>query len=508
MAADKLPLELQQQIFQHLDGTSFHAARSVSRWWRYASTESVTLARQLQKLPISPPVEAASCSPAQLQRLFSEAAHTLMLGLKTTRERDSLGTLTPWLTGPRICSTSNGNRTVTLNDRTISLFDTTTLPHKLITQRRLNDLKETVGSGPWFKITPSTSHELALSSNGNLLAVALERTIQIYDLTAEPDSYTVNEYLPSASGHYIAGLDFEQDDHVLRVRLNGKGTVLYCGTPRGASSKSNDKAGIDHWKSKAGLKHCFLDSSLLKLPAAEAGDLTSPSRISGLQLLRPFQGGYLFASQKHGGGAPSRYMLGHVKSSVPHNAKELVVEPGSTTVLAHLPSFLSSWETTLNTRANNHRGQWENMPSAHEHHPHFALSLDNSMLALAEKDKKRVRPSSMHQIFNFRIPHEKSLERLIKEASSRRQGADTERENFLERLESRTKRQKIAEGAVTGELVETKYDVCRLPLCLATVTGELTDLGFAGLDGEESGRGAKLRVSTTDATRSWSLVEG
>lgn len=505
--ADKMPLELQQQIFQYLDGSSFYSARNVSRWWRYASTEPVTLARQLQKLPILPRVEAASCTPAQLQRLFSEAAHTLMLGVKAEREKDSSGTVTRWLSGPKICSTSNGTRTVTLNDRTISLFDTATQPHQLIAQRRLNDLKETVGSGPWFKVSPSSSHELALSSNGSLLAVAQERTIQIYDLTAEPDSYTVNEYLPSASGHYIAGLDFEQDDHVLRVRLSGKGTVLYCGTPAGASNKSTERAGIDHWKSKAGLKHCFLDSSLLRLPASEAGDGSSPARVAGLQILRPFRDGYLFASQKHGGGAPSHYILGYVKASVPHNGKGLTAEPGSMTVLSNLPSFLSSWESKPSSNADSGMGAWENMPSAHEHHPRFAMSLEHSMLVLAEKDKKRVRPSAMHQIFTYRIPNEKTLDRSIKEAATKRTGACSERENFLERLESRTKRQKIEEGAVTGELVETKYEVCRMPLCLATITGDITNIAFGNSKQASAHRDVALEVATTDATRSWTLTE-
>jgi hypothetical protein len=40
MAATSLPLELQQQIFTFLDPRSFNAARSVCRYWHFASQSS------------------------------------------------------------------------------------------------------------------------------------------------------------------------------------------------------------------------------------------------------------------------------------------------------------------------------------------------------------------------------------------------------------------------------------------------------------------------------------
>ena len=121
----------------------------------------------------------------------------------------------------------------------------------LLLQRPLNDLKETVGSGPWLRVTPTSYHELALSSDGKLLAVAQERTVQIYDLAAARDSFTLNQYVSNAAGHYICGLDFEQDNHVLRVRLSGKGSVLYLGAPPCESNSSapatiEDRARDEH----------------------------------------------------------------------------------------------------------------------------------------------------------------------------------------------------------------------------------------------------------------------
>lgn len=250
MAATGLPLELQQQIFSFLDTKSFYAARNVCRYWRFASIDAVILERQLRKLPILPPANARKSTPQQLMDLFDEAAQTLMLGMQVQRQSDTLGSMAVpnkhgFQTTPRVCSTSSGSRTVTLNDRNIALYDTSSTPARLISHRPINDLKETVGNGPWLKIAPASNHDLALSSDGSLLAIAQERTIQIYDLLSDPDSFTVNEYITSASGHYICGLAFEQNDHVLRVQLSGRGTVLYCGTPP-TNEKSSSKADLEH----------------------------------------------------------------------------------------------------------------------------------------------------------------------------------------------------------------------------------------------------------------------
>ena len=92
---------------------------------------------------------------------------------------------------------------------------------------------------------PASDHELALSSDGRLPAVALERTIQIYDLSAEPNSVIVNEHISSTAGLCICDVDFEQNNHVLWVRLSGKGAVLYLGTPQ-LNGKNVENASIEH----------------------------------------------------------------------------------------------------------------------------------------------------------------------------------------------------------------------------------------------------------------------
>lgn len=517
MAATSLPLELQQQIFSFLDPRSFYAARSVCRYWHFASQDSVTLEKQLRKLPILPQPNARQSTANELLNLFNDAAHTLMLGMGVNREAQSPESVESSLqkcnSGPRICSTTNGSRTVTLNDRQIALYDTSVTPAQLLTKRPINDLKETVGSGPWLKISPPANHDLALSSDGTLLAIAQERTIQIYDLLADPDSFTVNQYISSASGHYICGLDFEQNDHVLRVRLSGRGTVLYCGAPP-ADSKSSDKADIEHWKSKSGLRHTLLDSHIVSLPEdSTTSDQTA--RLSGLQLLKPFQSGYLFASQRHGGGQSSHYVLGHIRTSTPHNAAGPVAEPSSVTILAKLESFLSAWDMTLHClkNASTGFGLWESMPSAHEHHPSFTLAPHANLLVLAESDKKRVRPSPLAQLYAYRLPTEAQMSETIASQQQQRDGKWASLASFLDRLEAsqgeRRRRISMKHNDFEARVAPKKdFKVGRVPICLGSLDGELVEMRFE----EEAqwaaeGRKHVLSVATAGMSRKWRLVD-
>ncbi|GAB1739072.1 hypothetical protein NU219Hw_g3833t1 [Hortaea werneckii] len=561
MGSTRLPLELQQHVFSYLDAKSFWAAHNVCKWWRFASVDAVTLARQLRKLPILPSADAGQLTPREMHDLFAEASYTLMLGMQVKRGADEEGTMSApqrqgFLAGPRVTATSSGTRTVTINDRMIALFDTAGDTPQLLTLRPLNDLKETVGNGPWLKVTPSSYHELALSSDGNLLAIAQERTIQIYDLSAEPDSFTVNEYIPSAAGHYICGLDFEQDDHVLRVRLSGKGAVLYLGTPPSQESKDEhqqqQKADIWHWKSKAGLRHVFLDSTLLSLRCNHSSGSESTStdpdgRLSGIQLLRPFEQGYLLAAQKHGRKESSHYVLAHVQCSSPSstisspatpNNREpspshhqqpapLTVEPTTVTLLARLESFLSAWDYTLNgtgdsssssSNSSGGMGRWENMPSCHEHHPSYALSADMRLLVLAERDKKRIRPVQLSQLFVYRLPGEGRLGERLR--GQRREDEEGRKDDggLVGSLPP------DAEGAGDEVLGEwevkkgKKHAVARIPLCLSTIQGAVNELrlveeGGASSchekEGETNGAGKSfvLTALAWDAAKKWTFSQ-
>lgn len=494
LGATRLPLELQQQVFSYLDTSSFYAACRVCKWWRFASLDAVTLAKQLRKLPILPPVDAARTSPLQLQKLFYEAAHTLMVDLRLKRQEDTEGLVDRTLRSePKATATVDGSRTLTISDRTITLFDTSGSKPVALAQRPLNDLKETVGSGPWLKVAPTSGYHVALSSNGELLAIAQERTIQIYDLTAESDSFTVNEYIPSASGHFIEGLDFEQYDFMLRVRLSGKGTVLYLGTP---NSNADRVADIRFWKSKQGLQHTYIDSS--SLVPSTTGDDDDTTRITGLQLLKPFDGGFLLAGQHHGGGESSHYVLAHIMHSIPHNTQAAKAEPGSIKIVAKLESFLSAWRYSLQGQHERGLGLWENMPSAHEHAPRFALSPDGRALILAEREKKRIRPFGLTQLFVYRVPGAAGVKKILE--TERR----SVKEAFLDKVENKP----------SIESHEMKYSVGRIPFCLTTVAGDVTGLKFESIspsedrmtDGDEK-EASMLSAMTSESTKRWIFAD-
>lgn len=512
LPAASLPLELQQEIFSHLDSRSFYAARKVCRWWRLASFDSVTLARHLQKLPVKPPVNARETEPYELQRLFNEVARTLLLGVRIKEREDVAESLlsrrkSGLFARPRIAAVSRGSKTVTINGGWLALFDTAQDPPDVLLQRPLNDMFEGARQVPWLRIAPASSHALALSSDGGLLAGAQERTIHIYDLTAGADAGTAHRTVASAAGHYIAGLDFEQNDRMLRVQLSGKGIVLYLGTPA-VPDKCAASNHMDYWKSTAGLRHTFLDSSLLQLAPSAQGAEHFQSRLGGLQLLRPLPStsGFLFAAQKHGGNASSHYVYGHVRCSNPTEGLPLAVEPGSVTEIAKLESFLSAWEYMKDHFADGGMGGWEDMPSAHEHHPKFATSEggDGNLLVVAEREKKHIRHVKWTQLFVFRIPSLRRTEEIVRAGEFGEQVRWKRLAQFLEGVEE------PADGLVrvgswgAGE-GKAEHVVARVPLAVGTMEGEASEIVFERDDDDAAVH--DLTVATEQRRRRWRLVE-
>jgi hypothetical protein len=427
-----------------------------------------------------------------------------MVGVHAERAHDTPGSLSKAEKlgihiNPRVATTPDGYRTVVLNGRTIELYDTSGTERKLVSERTINDLKENIGNGPWLKVQPNEGNEIALSSDGRLLAIAQERTIQIYDLLDTPDSFSVNEYVSSATGNYICGLDFEQDNYLLRVRLSGKGTVLYLGSPP-SLARGGQPATMSHWKSKSGLCNTFLDSALLSLPTGSTDfDPTLTSRICGVQLLRPFDSysrdpsseGYLFAGQLHGNASSSLYILFHLSSTTSNPPSCL---PSSFTLLTRLESFLSLWPYTSAISSADHdaMGSWENMPSAHEHHPRFAVEFaaangdnEGGWLVLAEKDKKRIRPQALSQVFLYRVPGMRELRETIVDAEK-----ESRQEDGGEEISPMMQKQR------------SRHVVPRRPICLSTVQGEITRLSV-----EANGEKAVVVASTAETTRSWRLEE-
>ena len=453
------------------------------------------LSNQVQKLPIRPAIDMKATSPQKLQLLFNEAAHRLMFGLQVTREHEIFGALqSAWKlpVRPKMAASSDGTKMVTIYDRAVTLFDVSGFQPIPLFQRQLNNLRASVScmqECPWMRVTALSRHELGLSSDGRLLAVALDQTIQIYDLSEDGESEPVNGYLKQARGDSISAIEFEQDDYTLRVCLSGKGAVLYLGSPRTARTTGAD---ISHWRSKFGLEHTFLNSVLLNLNSG----MPSTAQIAGIQLLRPFKNGYLFGAQKHRGGISSRYLIGHMECFTDPQTSALTAAHARITELATLESFLSSCDYALNELADTGMGGWDNMPCAHEHHPRFALAGD--LLVVAERDKKSVRPMpKWTQLFLYRVPSEHRLSGMLEKVDSPEK----------DKPEASPGRQQARPVSSEVEAVdEPKHSVARIPLCLGSVPGEVRDIGFArtSLDNQPT---YALKVMTEETTKAWNLVD-
>ena len=139
MSTANLPLELLLQIFRYLDARSFFAVRSVSRFWRLASTDTVTLRRLLEGLPMLPPTDVTKLSHQDLQSLFHDASSTLMLGLRpkynnmcATEHRFAREIAS--LAGPKVLSSSRTHKAITVSARTITQFETSSWPPTLLAQ--------------------------------------------------------------------------------------------------------------------------------------------------------------------------------------------------------------------------------------------------------------------------------------------------------------------------------------------------------------------------------------
>ena len=417
-------------------------------------------------------------TPRDLQTLFEQAARSLMFGLRSTRDRGSLAAPRPaqqLAVRPKTATSSDGSRMAILNDRTIGLYDILGSRLSQVAMLHLNNLREIQG-WPGLKSSGSPQYQLALSSNGQLLAVALDRTVQIHDLTTQGRCNVVARYVVDTNDYRIIGLDFEQADHCLRIQLSGDGCVLYLGSP---AANSNIKATMSHWRSNCGLQHTFLDSSRLTLTSDKGAKI----RLSSLQLLQSLCDGYLFAAQKHCIAESSRYVLGHVKCSNNLQTSAQTADCANVTDLASLESFLSSQEFDLGEVSAFGMGRWETMPSAHELCPRFAICED--LLVVAERDKRYILSAPRcSQLFLYRLPNKiDMLKQLVR---------------------SRISSVKINMNDNTP--VRSRYNIARLPLCLDTVPGQVTGVNFSRVEASKV-LTFKLNVVTEETIRMWYLVD-
>lgn len=478
--AINLPSEILDLIFSHLDCKTFYSARSVSRWWYASSSTTFALRRQLGKLPFRPGSDFRNVPAADLLPLLTRAAGVLMFGLRVdslnTHDRSlSLGIASD---NARALSNCTGDRTVAVKGRLATLWDTSDLQARILVERVLNEPEETLEHKLGLDITPTSPHELALSSNCRMLAVGWKQDVRIYDLFDESNEAIVGRRIPAEGGSSIVGLSFEQDDHVLKIALGSKASVLYLGSPSGHGEKHTNGT-LCHWRSASGLSHNLLGSSNLRCKSS-----TSPLhllvRYSAVQILRYLDDGLLLAAQRHGAGESSHFVLAHVRCSSAdvHNGRPpLTVDSNSLMELVRLETYLSSRDCIVNGCGI---GSWTDMPSAHPYfHSRFCLSRDGMYLILAERDKHRIWPKVESRIYVYRLPSQlKNHE--VKRAHPERLSVD-------------------ASAVSTSEL-----SVARIPVCIGSVDGEVKKLTCRTITDEKS-RAFTISATTADSTYAFNI---
>ncbi|KAL1306942.1 hypothetical protein AAFC00_005582 [Neodothiora populina] len=472
--AAHFPLEIQQHVFQYLDPRSFNASRAVCRWWRHASTDPVTLATQLQQVPITPSVSAKTLGSERLLSLFGEAAHTLMLGMRVTTPGSRSPLFTEKSIQAKLSISKNQKRAAALSDREITLWNLEAAQPEVISRRALNDLRTAIGGGPWFKCAPTTLYELALSDDGTLLAIALERTIQIYDLSAEEDSWPSSAYIPSAAGHYIAGLAFQHNNSLLRVQLSNKGTVVYLGSPQDSTPS------LQHWQGKGGLRHAFLDSS--KVVPRPFTTIPLSDALAGMKLLRPLNDGWLFAAQRRHPIAPSScYCVGYIATPTMHG--HFATAENSAVILADLPSPFS-FSPTSRTR----HGYWEDLYSEFTRQPDFSLSADGILLAMSADCSANSYERDDSNVAVYRLPRSEQLAAKLDQES-----CSDLKQKEQHRVQSSSEHQ--------------VHTISRLPMSLGTIKGRLLGFRFEESSSASGGRSYQLCATTETGSRHWSLLD-
>ena len=267
MSAAALPTELLQLVYGFLDPRDFYSARQVCRWWSHASNDVTVLRKQLDSLPVIQPCVRQDLN--WYRAIFDKAAYIHMMGLQVERSGGSTAAYAKKLNKSKFAVSSDGSRLAALDSGMLTVHDTTTQDWRIISEQPTNSYKWMLGPGPWFKTAPNASFELAVSADTSIVAIALERTLQIYRVGALCTA-PVSTWLAPACGDYVVAVEFANEDRLLRLQLS-KGHVIYLGQP--------EKVGSDifaYWQSA--LHEVYLDSAQVQIraPYGEANSVLPP----------------------------------------------------------------------------------------------------------------------------------------------------------------------------------------------------------------------------------------
>ncbi|KAI9691818.1 MAG: hypothetical protein M1822_007890 [Bathelium mastoideum] len=256
MAAATLPTELLQLVYRFLDPPDFFSARRVCKWWRHTSDNTTVLHKQLDLLPVVQP-----CDPTLRQDLswfrlvFNKVAYSHMMGMQLEKSSSIELAYARKINKSKFAVSGDGSRLAALDSGLMTVHNTTD-DFRIVHAQPTNSYKWMLGPGPWFKSAPNACFELGISADTSVVAIALERTVQIYELSSLAP-IPISKWLAPACGDYIVGVEFAFEDCLLRLQLS-KGHVVYLGEPG-----NRDRDTFTYWQHA--IHQVYLDTATVPL---------------------------------------------------------------------------------------------------------------------------------------------------------------------------------------------------------------------------------------------------
>ncbi|KAF4549546.1 Hypothetical protein D9617_21g097670 [Elsinoe fawcettii] len=383
--ATGLPAELDLLVLSALDPFAYQSLSRTCYGWRQASQDDLALKRQIASLPLNKIDGVDEIDRAELSPTWTSAADSLMLNARL-QAHDTTTTSMAGGRETKVAYSPDLGRHVSLNARILTLYqDSSDEEHgrAILGQALLNDVRSKSRHGPVLRNAPSCVFEIALAEHSNLVAVALDRIIQVYDLD-QPTDVPAASFIGAAAGHFITGINFEKDDSLLRITLSNKGVVLYLGS----SEATNSSSELDYWKSSSGLDNVYLNSTKLVLPGQTG------HRLACLQLLTETPAGQFWTAQLHSNAGPLGYVVGRLPISAAGTTDGLQAAE----IIAHLAS------THPHADRNNHF--WATAPQNKEQSkPQYRLTHDGRFLVVIEEGKSHFTPAPTgNRLFVWKMP--------------------------------------------------------------------------------------------------------
>ncbi|PWY81418.1 hypothetical protein BO83DRAFT_385803 [Aspergillus eucalypticola CBS 122712] len=441
-----LPTELILCILDHVDSETYVAARSSCCSWRKAASMSSAIRNALTELPVPIPPRADSLTKEEWNTYFCQIACLNLLGHRTHIDKISTRRALPEDCTPTtvLATSQDGQRMATLKGARATLFTrpnkhspwensqaSTLYPLWTSVYRALMDGG---GAGNSMALNPRyAKHCIAISSQGDLLAVGLGKTLHIYSLSGNEDNgisspaeYTLDQhdviYAASPSTGYeetdgvIDSLEFTDDATLLRIAIHQDTTafqpnrVRYLGNPSVLQHhhQTQTQTPLQYWREN--IHHIHVDSASM---AVTLGAGEEKVVLRGLRLLAssykpstttpqpplsqpPSTSTHYFTASLQSG-PTSAYCIGHIAiSSSPPTSQQVTITRLLPSRQHHHHTSTSDPATESNTTppsshnaiATTGISRWNplNLPTASSKSPILSISPDNKLLAIYEPD--------------------------------------------------------------------------------------------------------------------------